>query len=829
MSRKKFNRLAVWVLAFVLLVEPIMIPVVRAAELPKPSINTEEVNGLVSLEKVVAPADYLEQIMRLRGKSREEAEARAWGEWMSMLNASLMMADDGATDVFGFYESMKMLRENSTILADVAEVFRAIVGFTMRGFAFVGRSRLSARTANLMIGFMRLNNLANMADSTMSAVQGSKFLDFMEFTAPPPCWNNPEVAGQGFKSYWRWVQKKAGNNSIPDELTNGQGIARSIGIGLVVVGLAIDAWGIVRSEDRQVGRTSYSLAKHYVGAAIGVASLVALFCTPFIGQIILFAGLVWGIFTFIGDAVGEYNKRWKDAYKNSYWYLYENDPEFRSFYDNREILKNEEKAISLQMVHNRFMEFKVKEAVAGDSPEARNGRVFIALEKQGVLMSYYSQKGFSLPDFDLERLKELWQLKADFMSWKPTEKESRENGFWDKVGRAVNPVTWAGWIGDPIKSAEYRKTIEQYNIQKVFFNPDYVLIKKYLNYTTANKLRGGIYDAVGLRIEQSPFNYAPLIGVDASAFNEALLRESLAADALQVGQKELAFLRDQVKGAAEQADKFIEGMDEAIEKIDAKDLPQAARIRKYLEKLAAACAAEPDQKNDRLFSEGRRLFNWRWADSKKEKTPKAIVEAFRKDVEKSLLYEPLSLSQKAAETVVLLTTVKQQLDMATLMHAYLKDRNDSLQKFDESFKTQAVRDYLKTGSFLDVKGGTISDWFGQVYSTYDETDKLLQMLEKDVEKYTGFANTSNSDSRDRLLWFDKDVTHPAELLKKLNEELDAWKSLIESWSETAEKVDVKLPLTENSDFAAKVFKEFKLDYEIEPLNPDNPLAEAAEN
>jgi len=53
--------------------------------------------------------------------------------------------------------------------------------------------------------------------------------------------------------------------------------------------------------------------------------------------------------------------------------------------------------------------------------------------------------------------------------------------------------------------------------------------------------------------------------------------------------------------------------------------------------------------------------------------------------------------------------------------------------------------------------------------------------------------------------------------------------LIESWSESAEKVDVKLPLTENSDFAAKVFKEFKLDYEIEPLNPDNPLAEAAEN
>lgn len=826
MNRKKGNRFAVMLLALLLAIEPMVLPVLRAAEMPQPSINSEKINGLVKLEEVVAPADYLQHVLRLRGQTRDEAEARAWGEWMMMLNSTYLLMDDGASDVFSFYEAMKMLRENSTILADVSDVVKTIVKFTTLGFSFVFRSRLMSQSTNLIIGFMRLTN---MAQSAQNWVDNNRILDFMEFTAPPPCWNNPEVAGEGFKSYWRWVQNKTGHSNVASDISDSRGVARSFGVGLVIIGLAIDAWGIARSEDRQVGRTSYSLSKHYVGAALGLASLVAMFCTPFVGQIILIAGFVWAVVTVVGDLLGEYNKRWKDAYRNSYWYLYESDPEFRSFYDNRARLKDEEKSVSLQMVHQRYQEFKVTSAVEGKSVEAKNGRVYIALEKQGVLMSYYSQKGFSLPDFELERLKELWQMKADYMSWKPTESEAQKaktGGFWGKVGKYVNPITWAGWVGDGIKSEDYRKTIEQYNLQKVFFNPDYVLIKKYLNYTTANKLRGGIYDAVGLRIEQSPFNYAPLIGIEAAAFNEELLHEALAADAFQIGQKELSYLREQISAASDQAEKFIEDMDESVQKIDNKDLPQAARIRKFLDKLVKAAVADPDQADNKLFTEGRRIFSWRWTGEKK-KTAKALISAFKGDIEKSLLYEPLSLAQKAAETVVLLTTVKQQLDLASLMHSYIKDRSEALGLFEKTFKTPEFNQYLKTGTFLDVKGGTISDWFSQIYSTYDETEKQLKMLDQDVTRFTGFAGESNADTRDRLLWFDKEITHPAELLKKLNEELDAWKETTDTWAGIAEKVDVMVPLAENEAFAAKVFKEFKLDYELEPLNPANPLAETA--
>lgn len=809
-----------------MLVEPILLPVLRAEEVAGPSINTSEVDGLIDLDEIVAPADYLDQMMKLRGATKDDAEARAWGEWMMMLNSTFVQLDDGASDVFSFYEAMKMLRENSTILADISEVVKSIARFTTLGFSFMFRSRLLSQSTNLILGFMRLTNMAQAAQTW---VDSNRILDFMEFTAPPPCWNNPEVAGQGFKSYWRWVQKKAGNTSVTSELTDSRGVARSLGVGLVIVGLAIDSWGIIRSEDRQVDRTSYSLSKHYVGAALGLASLVAMFCTPLIGQIVLIGGLVWAIVAITGDLIGAYNKRWKDAYKNSYWYLYENDPEFRSYYDNRAKLKEEEKSVSLRLVAKRYEEFKVAEPQEGNTPEARNSRVYIALEKQGVLMSYYARKGFSLPDFDLERLKSLWQMKADFMSWKPSESEAREvktGGFWAKVGQTLNPVTWAGWVGDGAKSADYKKAIEEYNLQKVFFNPDYVLIKKYLNFTTAQKLEGGIYDAVGMRIEQSPFNYAPLIGIDQSTWNEDLLKESLLADSFQIGQKELVYLREQVKSAADQVEAFIEKLDETVGKIDRKDLPQATRIRKYLEELVKAYNSAPTRADAQLFARGARIFGWtRNKISGDVVSPETIISSFKEDIEKSLLYEPLSLAQKAVEAVLLLTTIKQQLDMAALMRSYLTDKAESLQSFNQTFKTREIVLFLKEGTFLDVKGSTISDWFSQLYSSYEETDKQLQLLTKEVTRFTGFAGNANSSSRSRFLWFDKEITHPTELLARLNSELASWKKAVDSWSEIAEKAELQVALAEKPEFAARVFKEFKLAYELEALDPAKPINE----
>lgn len=818
-------------LALLLLFEPFVITVIKASELPAPRINEERIDSLPDVDDIVAPADYLEYMLKLRGKSKSEVEARVWGEWMMTLNSAYMLMDDGSTDVFGFYEALKIVRENSTILADISDVVKTISRTATLSFAFLFRTRTLQHTDNLILGFMRLTSMAQKAQDW---VENNRVLNFMEYAAPPPCWNNPEVAGQGFKSYWRWVRgKNTGAADAVGELSKAQGVARSIGIGLTIFGLAVSAFGIYRSEDRQAGRlNSYSLVKHYAYGILGLATLVAMFCVPIVGQIVMIAGILWAVTELVGDVIGQYNKRWKDAYKNSYYYLYENDPEFKSFYTNRKNLKAEEKAVSLQLVEADFAEFYAQAPKDGKDTDARNSRVYIALEKQGVLVSYYAQKGFTLPDFGLDRLQELWNMKADYMSWKPTEAEAdadRNSGFWGKVGKYVNPMTYISWAGDKIKSGDYKELIKEYNIQKVFFNPDYVLLKKFQNFVTARKLRGGIYDLVGLRIEQSPFNYIPLVGIDSAAWDKKLLGEAFAADGFIVGQKELVFFREQVKAAAAKAESFIDDLDEGIAKIAEKDLPQTEKIRTFFDQFIIAYQADPERENEKLFKDGRRIFAWRWRNEDGAKSPKNILKKFKTDFAQTLFAEPVSLGQKAAETVILLTTVKQQLDMAKLMRKMSEEKANALAEFDNSFKNHDIRRFLKEGSFLDVKGNTVMDWFSQIYPPVEEMQKYLQLFNDDVEKYTGIADQGNSSTRERMFWFDKDITHPSELLRKLNNELEAWREILESFSEIAEDNELELILVENPEFAEKVFAKFGLEYELEALDPDSLVEAPPEN
>jgi len=42
-------------------------------------------------------------MLSLRGRTKEEQEAKTWGEWMTSLTGAYMLMDDGCTDVFSFY------------------------------------------------------------------------------------------------------------------------------------------------------------------------------------------------------------------------------------------------------------------------------------------------------------------------------------------------------------------------------------------------------------------------------------------------------------------------------------------------------------------------------------------------------------------------------------------------------------------------------------------------------------------------------------------------------------------------------------------------------
>lgn len=893
--RGRYNVLIIF-LAFWLAFEPFAISVVRANDdVPKPELNTEGIEGIESIDEIVAPADYLEYMLSLRGRTKEEAEAVAWGEWMTSISGAYALMDDGCTDVFSFYSTLSDMNPHfqntpyyfkavsmasskatlafsfiansepvQSVLNAAGKAGRAIsdsgvgrgakwAATKVSTFAKFSGDKLAntrlyqkgvgfiQRKANLMSGFQKMGDIASKAQKTFSAKNVSTFLTHMA----PPC-GYKAGPGEGFYSYWRWVARKSGLENVEtyrkvakkagistnrgaSVIGDAKGWGHTVGIGLCVVGIALDSYGIYKSEDRKGGRfNSYSLVKNYVGLALGSAALIAMFCIPIVGQVIGALALVWVALTTLGDVLGKYNKRWKAAYKGSYWYLYENDPEFKSFYDNRGQLKAEEKAAALLVTESNYGDFLKAQTPADEEQAAiheKNLRVYAELEKQGVLVSYYSQKGYSLPDFGMERLQELWSMKADYMSWKPTEAEAEKaskRGFWGKVGHAINPMTYVSWAGDKIQSRDYKKTIDEYNILKVFFNPDYVLIKKYQNWVTANKFRGGIFDVVGLRIEQSPFNYIPMVGIDTAAWNEDLLIQAFNADAFQIGVKEMMYFKEQIKAAREQVKDSIKETDKMVDFIRDEHLKHSQRVRKALERIVECYNIDPDREHKDLMKDCTKAFGWRWNKGYGKETPRNIIKVYLADIEKALTYDPISVSQKAAETVLMIATIKKNLDTAVMMRELGEEKRAVMQDFSKEFTNYDIAKFLKEGTFLDVKGKTFFDWLSDIYPALEEMEKFTNLYMREVEDFTEVADDSNADSRKVFLVFSKDGYHPKNLLKDLNEELDAYKEIILAFEKIKDDVGINLGLAEDSDLHSGVFTEYQAE-DPAALDPDSAV------
>ncbi|HOT27242.1 MAG TPA: hypothetical protein PLU72_03565 [Candidatus Ozemobacteraceae bacterium] len=820
-----------WILlfAFWLMIEPMIVPILQAEELPSPTVNSEQVNGIANIEDVMSPDEYLQYMLELRGSTKEECEAKAWSDWLSTISGVYMMMDAGQQDVFSFYSTIKAISGLPNTAKDLAGNIKGLTKKATLAVSFFGKINPSIRGANMFNGFLAWTNKLDRA------MGKNKAFTFLEFMAPPPCWNNPKVAGEGFKSYLRWVKKTTGHNAGPGRtISNVKGAARTCGIGLAVLGLALSTWQLIKSEDRQGGRYgSYSMVKNYVDIAFGAAALVCMFCIPVVGQVVAVLTLAWMILTTVGDIIGEHNKKWKEAYRASHWFLMQNDKEYESFYNNRSSLKQEEKSASLILAERDYGQYIAEQQPSTDEDKKQyeaGKAVYTELEKQGVLMTYYNQTGFTLPDFDMARLMELWHKKADYMSWKPNEKESDEaqkRGFFGTIGHVINPMTYISWVGNKIDSHGYEKEIKNADIKRVFFNPDYVLVKKYKNYLMAKNLKEGIYDAVGLRIEQSPFNYIYLLGIDTGAYSEELLKQSLEADAFIIGSKEMMFFAKQAEIARESMKKVMKENDKIIEGL-VKSLESTQQIRRALSGLLEAYKYDPDVVNNDLYKKCHDAFGWQISD-KKLKTPKAMIDRYKAQLEEILAYVPVSTSQKAAEIVLIMQTIKHNLDTAKLMNDLWSEKDSLLNvDFDKDFTNDAIRRYLKEGTFLDVKGSSGflgADWLSGIYPAYEEHRKFNKLYLNEAKEFSSLANRSNSDTRDGFLGIDYHVKPPAELLQEYNQEISSLKEILEGWNEVKDQMDIKVAYGENPELYQGVFKEggFQPVCDTEAMDLDSPV------
>ncbi len=855
-----------WILIFALWIalEPVTVTILRAEELPvPPKANTEKIEGIESIDDVLTPVEYLDYILGLRGRSKSDAEAKAWGDFLIQMSGIYMMMDSGSQDVFSFYSTMKAVSDSKDILPNVSKYFKLGLNKAALLFLFAGRALQTSRAVNTFNGFSRMTNMASKGIQNFLAKPGvKKTLTFIEFCSPPPYWDPKGLSlwkisaeemksAAGMKSYYRWAQAKwAGTTNKAGKLINPndkkfvmsdvKGFARTAGIGLAILGFALATYKTLTDSDFKGARyDSYNMVKNYVEVGLAAAGLVAMFCVPIVGQILMIITIAWMVVTWVGNLIGEHNKKWKEAYKNSYWFLYQNDLEFKSFYDNRANLKREEKAASLLLAEQDF-----GEVLKGQDPQTKEDKeqfergkgIFEALEKQGITMTYYNKCGFDLPDYDLNRMMELWNKKADYMSWKPNEAEAKaaeKRGILGRIGHAINPKTWVSWVGDKIDSRGYKSEIEKNNIKRVYFNPDFYLVKKYKNYLIGKNLKGGIYDVVGIRIEQSPFNYAPLIGMDTAFWTEDLIGEAFNADAFIIGSKEMLYFTEQIKGSMNSLKDVIKEGDEAVEKISKEHMPYTQNVREALLELGEAFQDAPDAVKDGLNEKLQEALDWNWNKSAGEPTPRNIIIRHKADLEQLLAFIPPSIGQKAADLVLVVATIKHNLDTSQLIQALWKEKKEALDNIDTEFKSETIKKYLKEGTFLDVKGSTFFDWLGEVYPAWEELRKANVLYKEEADKFTSLAQRATTNTRDGFLGIDYTVKPAPELLEEINKEMDELKRLVLVWRDIKDAAGIRMPLATDEKMSG-IFKDggyqpvappeaMNIEEKVEPPPADEPF------
>lgn len=865
----------------------------------------EAADDVNSAEAVMKPGEYLEYMYELRGRSKETSaeDARkiekslAWGEWMNTISGAYAVMDDGCTDVFSFYST---LGEFTTQAGNAPMYLEALQWATNKAVlvgSFIAKiTKLDVLGAkfgkwikskqNLMKGLKAVDKFYSKGIGKAIKNTGN----FISHMQPPVGWKKGCGTGEGFVSYWRWVARKTGLESNPKYIAgvkklnshlskenqiclnkgaavidNSKGIATSIGIGLCVVGIALDSYELVKSEDRQVGRVSYTLVKNVASLILGIGALVAMFCIPVVGQVLAVITLIWTAITLIADQFGEYNKKWKAAYKNSYWFLYSNDPEFKSYYDNRDALTDDEKSAAYILTERNFADYKDNARTfeannKGEnsyyddkSQEAVSARVYIEMEKQGVLTSYYNRSDFQLPDFGTSTLLEMWKAKADYMSWKPTEEESvraENRGFWGKIGHALNPMTYVSWVGDKAKSIKYNKLTKDGNTPKVYFNPDFVLMKKYQTWITANRIiqnenvegnNNDFYRAIGIRIEQAPFNYIPLVEIDMASWNDNLLRQAFSADAFFVGVKEMMYFRNMIEPATKSVKDFTKqvtkSMKEVRESLDYFKEHRQPALKEILKQYEYSANDEDAGKALLKNKHVKKAFGWKWNKSNGDCTPRNIIKLYWNDINLALSLDPMSISQKGADCQLLLDTIQKNLDMAALMQELYDEKMDALDKnnFNKEFTNKEFNEYLMKNQFLDVKGFGIMDWLSDIYPAYSELEKYTKLYKKEIDKYAQAAENSNTGHNS--FWFiswKNDDYHPKKVIEDINALLnstddDGYKYVVSKFEELSselEKDGLTLNVTVKSD-DEQVYKKYEAK-EVEELDVEEEVLSDSE-
>lgn len=876
MKKKVFRRFIGLVLAVLMVIEPAILPTLRAEESDSGDtydayFEITEVKDNFTFSgvpvtsemttKIPTPKAVVDYYFQINGKTEEEAAVKAWSEWTMDMAGAYSLLDENSSDAISFYEVVKnakkfagMPKKWNKKAKSIAKKAMWAAGFlnkflnaddTVDGLTNAGKATRASKIVS------NLTKFKNKVDAFQETGLGT-FLNFMGLPSGfVKAGASAEDYSKSTTAFFKWLKK--GEDTTDGALTNTQGAARCAGIALAVVGLALDTYKAVANNDHN--ETSYGDVKRTIDVVFDVLTIACMFI-PVYGQIA--SAIVFAIKTVIDivekifDEVGDLYKGWKQAYRNSSWYLQSEDEDFQSFLENRDSLDENEKSDTLLYAEklaadgNVDINSLVLYPVSIDDDKEAKGQIdsegnvttdpgiVKTVARQGYLTSYYALQEYELGYYDLDFLEELWDAKQNYMAFKPTEEEAaeRENehgisGFFKKLGRAVNPMTYVKYGADKIASRKYNSLIKDENLKRVYFNPDYILIKKYRDYVTNNNLAGDnssnpeFYKSIGLRIEMAPFNYLPLVGIEFGSHSEAmddLLCEAMNCDAFITGEKELKVLASVIDCIAGDSKDKIKDVNKNIENIE-KSVKIIAKYREQLARVAENYSSDDEVRFRELNTAwGKKLdigiINPLNPNSGKAK-PSEIVETYKKEIKDALFYLPLNVAYKAYGVLAALAMQKGMLDKHAIMQNYYDERKENYDDFDNDFSSRnKFGSYLKDGTYLNhkTKHG-ILDWFAHDYTVYKQTGISLEDLKDAIEKY-----------EKKLKKFDD----YQEVLDLINDELKEWKEVVDAFEEISGDTGIEV-FAANGDVAAEIFNDcdYKLPYELKALDPKAELPETS--
>lgn len=825
------------------------------------------------------PVDYLDYVYATRGMKRptsdnlktykQGAEAYAYAEWVQMLAAAYAAMDDGSTDVIAFYDTIGTIIANATILdaagllvpaiktsskmavmlvhsignafsslKELGSVLKVKVNM-FKGFKVMNKLSIKAlnfasKTEVVPTTFRPVSNLIEVSDSASKV--NTLCLPAPQKTLALPA---PDDLIIGKADDVDYVVRSASKASDVSEAANVSKVgkiakvnkaskiakASNLSVALSVIGIVFDAICIFTSDDFQGGRVgSYDLTKHYVSVALGLASLIpgAVFIT-------VPAMLIWMALTSITDLFGKFNQKWRTAYRDSFAFLYEYDKNFKSFYDTRETLTKEEKSSSyiyLEDVYGIYKEIAEKYyADYNGKPEyydnndltAKNSRMYLEMEKQGVLTSYYHKNTFDLPSFNPEdedkMLEKMWRAKADYMAWKPTQEEkvrAENRGFWGNVLYVVDPI-YHGIIKDTFVNAnaalnKLKLTLvngqalrKASTVSTVHYNPDFVLIKKYMNYLTAYRRmteekegeanNNSFYQILGLRIEQTPFNYIPLALIDMSEWaknGEELLIEAFNGDAFIVGVKELMYLRNIIRASTSGANDFTKQI-----KKDIKEAKKSIKIYTTQQKALLNFfdlldnPATRNKSEQKYFTELKKALKTKGWDKKaygKVYTPVNILKAKWHYIYLAMQRDSMLISQLGANLQLYADSILKNKNLSIIMNHLYEEKQEAYNNFDNNFKNESINKYIKENKFLGVGenvGDIIMNYFGDGYSYYNDLDKYNTLYKKEVNNFAKEVDEHDDEYSGYTIF---------KAIEEINLLLEGYKEVLTRWENTCQKL-----------------------------------------